>query len=196
VPRERRKLLDALTERLSIRQLQDSDLGELAAVFREPEVWWFEYERGLDRAETEGFLDRQKQMWDEHGFGGCAVRDLQHGALIGVVGLGVPTLAHPALPSVTIGWRISATAWGHGYATEAATVLLEQAFGSMRIDAVGCVTNEDNERSVAVASRVGMESVGKVTGLRDDGLKTVTALILRTDHARWHGGGPDRHRAP
>jgi len=173
--------------RLSIRRLEDSDLVELAEVFREPEVWWFEYERGLDREETKRFLDRQNRLWDEHGFGGCAVRDLQCRALLGVVGLGVPTLAHPSLPSVTVGWRFSATAWGHGYATEAASALLDQAFESMCVDAVGCVTNRDNERSVAVATRLGMESVGKATGLRDDGLKTVRALILRINRGNWHG---------
>jgi hypothetical protein len=32
-----------------------------------------------------------------------------------------------------------------------------------------------------------MEPVGEVTGLRDDGLKTVTAAILRVDRDRWHG---------
>src|SRR5262249_46664116 len=53
-------LADTLTPRLSIRRLQDSDLSELTEVFEDPEVWWFEYERGLDRAETEAFLERQK----------------------------------------------------------------------------------------------------------------------------------------
>jgi RimJ/RimL family protein N-acetyltransferase len=174
-----------LTPRLSIRQLHDSDLGELTELFRDPEVWRFEYERGLDGAETQEFLDRQKRLWDEHRFGGCAVRDLQNRVLRGVVGLGVAALAHPLLPAVTVGWRFASTAWGRGYATEAATALLDQAFGAMRLDAVGCVTNKGNERSVAVAQRLGLEAVGELTGLRDDGLKTVTAVILRIDRDRW-----------
>jgi RimJ/RimL family protein N-acetyltransferase len=180
-------LADTSTLHLSIRQLQDRDLVELTEVFRDPDSWWFEYERGLDGTETEAFLDRQKRLWGAYGFGGCAVRDLQHRALLGVVGLGVPTVAHPSLPPVTIGWRFASTAWGHGYATEAAGALLDQAFSSMRIDAVGCVTNNENQRSVAVAQRLGMKPVGEVTGLRDDGLKTITALILRIDNGRWHG---------
>ncbi len=39
--------------------------------------------------ETEAFLDRQKKLWAECGFGGCPVR--AHHDLIGVVGLAVPT---------------------------------------------------------------------------------------------------------
>jgi RimJ/RimL family protein N-acetyltransferase len=63
--------------------------------------------------------------------------------------------------------------------------LLDQAFGPMRVEAVGCVTNADNERSVAVARRLGMQPVGEVTGLRDDGLKTVTAAIFRVERDSW-----------
>jgi RimJ/RimL family protein N-acetyltransferase len=57
----------------------------------------------------------------------------------------------------------------------------------MQTGAVGCVTNQRNTRSVAVAQRLGMEPVGEVTGLRDDGRETVTAVILRVDSDRWHG---------
>jgi len=173
------------TARISVRRLQDGDLDELAEVFRDPEVWWFEYERGLEHAETAAFLERQKGLWDEYGFGGCAVRDLRNGALLGVVGLGVPTLSHPLMPSVTVGWRFASAACGNGYATEAAVVLLRQAFGPMRIPAVGCVTNKDNSRSVAVAHRLRMEVIGEQRVVRDDGLRSVVALLLRVDQGQW-----------
>jgi len=180
-------LRDATTPRLTIRRLTAADFDDLAAMFADSGVWWFEYERALTVAETKANLDRQTRMWSEFGLGACAVRDPTDRGLLGIVGLGVPTVAHPSLPSVTIGWRFASAAWGHGYATEAATALLDQAFGPMRVPAVGCVTNANNERSVAVARRLGMEPVGEVTGLRDDGLKTVTAAVLRVERERWHG---------
>jgi ribosomal-protein-alanine N-acetyltransferase len=180
-------LRDTVTPRLTIGRLTADDFDDLAAMFADPAVWWFEYERGLTVAETKANLDRQTRMWSEFGFGACAVRDPAGRRLLGIVGLGVPTVAHSSLPSVTVGWRFASTAWGHGYATEAATALLDQAFGPMRVAAVGWVTNADNERSVAVARRLRMEPVGEVTGLRDDGLKTVTAAILRIDSDLWHG---------
>ena len=171
-------LSDAATGRLALRRLVAGDFDELATLFRDPAVWWFEYERGLTVAETDAFLDRQMRMWTECGFGGCAVRDLRHGNLIGVVGLGVRTLEHQLLPPVTVGWRFSSTAWGHGYATEAATALLNQAFGSMRLDRVGCVTNAENDRSLAVARRICMNVVAEITGPRDDGQDTVAAVLM------------------
>jgi RimJ/RimL family protein N-acetyltransferase len=178
-------LSDAVTQRLALRRLVTDDFNELATLFGDPEVWWFEYERGLTVTETEAFLDRQMRLWTECGFGGCAVRDLRHGNLIGVVGLGVPTLEHQLLPPVTVGWRFSSTAWGHGYATEAATALLHQAFGPMRLDRVGCVTNAENDRSVAVARRLGMNVVAEVTGPRDDGRGTVAAVLLMVGLDGW-----------
>ena len=154
-------------------------------MFADAEVWRFEYERGLTRTETDAFLDRQMRLWAAFGFGGCAVRDLRDDELLGVVGLGVPTLKHPSLPSVTVGWRFASTAWGHGYATEAATALLGQAFDRMRLDRVGCVTNADNDRSVAVARRLGMTAFARQSGLSDDGARTVTGLLMATDRESW-----------
>ena len=170
-----------------MRRLRDDDLDELVGLFVDAKVWWFEYERGLSVAETGEFLDRQKRLWDDYGFGGCAVREREGHTLLGVVGLGVPTLAHSLLPPVTIGWRFASTAWGHGYATEAASALLHQAFGPMGLTAVGCVTNADNASSVAVAHRLRMEEIAEEDVLRDDGLGTAVALILRVDRDRWIG---------
>jgi len=178
-------LADASTARLALRRLRTEDRDELVEMFREADVWWFEYERGLEPAETEAFLDRQRRLWDAYDFGGCAVRDRERDTLLGVVGLGVPTLSHPSLPGVTIGWRFGRAAWGHGFATEAATELLQQAFGPMRVPAIGCVTNRDNARSIAVARRLRMDRVAEQTGRSDDGMRDVVAVFLRVDRATW-----------
>jgi len=180
-------LADASTARLALRRLRTEDFDELAEIFRDPDVWWFEYERGLEPAETQAFLDRQFRLWDTYDFGGCAVRDRERDTLLGVVGLGVPTLSHPSLPGVTIGWRFGRAAWGHGFATEAATELLQQAFGPMRVPAIGCVTNRDNVRSIAVARRLRMDPVAEQTGRTDDGMRDVVAVLLRVDRATWTG---------
>jgi RimJ/RimL family protein N-acetyltransferase len=155
-------------------------------MFRDPGIWWYEYDRGLNRAETVEFLDRQLELWDDYAFGGCAVRDLTAMRLLGVVGLGVPALVHAALPLVTVGWRFASTAWGHGYATETATALLHQAFGPMRIDAVGCVTDAQNARSIAVARRLGMNVVGEQEVAMDGGAGSAVALILAVDREAWN----------
>jgi RimJ/RimL family protein N-acetyltransferase len=92
---------------------------------------------------------------------------------------------HAALPPVTVGWRFAPVAWGRGYATEAARALLDQAFTTMRIERVGCVTNADNHKSVAVAERLGMRRVGETTGPRDDGAGNVRAALFAVTTDEW-----------
>ena len=105
--------------------------------------------------------------------------------LIGVVGLGVPLASPELLPAVTIGWRFSPTSWGRGYATEAATALLDQAFTPMGLDRVGCVTHGENRRSVAVAERLGMNVITETMVPSDDGTSMVAGLLFEVTRSHW-----------
>jgi ribosomal-protein-alanine N-acetyltransferase len=178
-------LAEVATLRLSLRRLEWDDLGELATVFADREVWEFEYGRGMTRWETEAFLDRQMKLWAECGFGGCAVRERTRPDLIGVVGLSVPLFSHEFLSAVTVGWRFAPRTWRRGYATEAATAVLDQAFTTMGLDRVGCVTNAQNRRSISVAERLGMSAITETSVPSDDGTRMVTALLLQVDRNAW-----------
>ena len=179
---------NVVTPRLSVRRIDRGDLDELAAVFANADVWRFEYGRGLTRIETEAFLTRQLQLWDDHGFGGCAVRDVERADLVGVVGLAVPTVAHEQLPSVTVGWRFSPSVWGKGYATEAASAVLDQAFTTMALGRVGCVTDAANHRSVALVERLGMTVIATAPVRRDDGKGTVLVSLFQLAGDDWLAG--------
>jgi RimJ/RimL family protein N-acetyltransferase len=172
-------LADVETRRLSVRRLEPDDLDGLAAIFVDADVWRFEYGRGLTRDETSAFLTRQLKLWADYGFGGCGVRELERTELIGVVGLAVPTALQEQLPPVTVGWRFSPTVWGNGYATEAATAVLEQAFTTMALDRVGCVTGAENRRSVALAERLGMSFITEAMVQRDDGQGLVAVALFQ-----------------
>ena len=186
-------LADVVTPRLSIKRLNSDDLDGLATIFANAEVWRFEYGRGLERVETEAFLTRQLKLWVDYGFGGCAVRDVQRPELIGVVGLAVPIEFRAQLPPVTVGWRFSPTAWGRGYATEAATAVLDQAFTTMALERVGCVTNAENLRSVALAERLGMSLIMTLPVRRYDGRGFDSAALFHIAGADWIAGRSDRH---
>jgi len=176
---------DVLTRRLRVRRLDREDLDGLAAIFADADVWRFEYGRGLTRVETEAFLARQLKLWVDYGFGGCAVREVDLPDLIGVVGLAVPTVFQALLPPVTVGWRFSPTAWGKGYATEAATAVLDQAFATMALDRVGCVTGAENLRSVALAERLGMSFITEAPVQREDGKGTASAALFQIARGDW-----------
>jgi RimJ/RimL family protein N-acetyltransferase len=178
-------LTSVVTRRLALDPLASDDLDELAAMFTQPETWYFEYGRGLTRGETEAFLAKQLKLWDECGVGGCGVRELPRLDLVGVVGLGVPMLLQELLPPVTVGWRFSPVKWGKGYATEASAAVLDQAFMAMGLDRVGCVTNAQNLRSIRVAERLGMGVIRVASVPSDDGTRTVSALLLEIARSDW-----------
>jgi RimJ/RimL family protein N-acetyltransferase len=73
----------------------------------------------------------------------------------------------------------SPSCWGHGYATEAAAGLLDQAFTTMELDCVGCVTNAENHRSVRVAERLGMGLIAHVSVPRDDESRSIEAALYQ-----------------
>jgi RimJ/RimL family protein N-acetyltransferase len=64
-----------------------------------------------------------------------------------------------AVPEVEVGWHFHPDHWGHGYATESAQVLLDQAWAS-GLEEVWAVVHHGNDRSVAVTERLGMEPMG------------------------------------
>ncbi|MFY1577118.1 GNAT family N-acetyltransferase [Verrucosispora sp. WMMD703] len=67
---------------------------------------------------------------------------------------------------VEIGWHLHPDAWGHGYATEAAAAVLDDAFERGLTRAIA-VTKPDNHASQAVCRRLGMTRLGRTTRYYD-----------------------------
>ncbi|MEU6873629.1 GNAT family N-acetyltransferase [Streptomyces sp. NPDC046751] len=61
-----------------------------------------------------------------------------------------------------IGWRLARTAWGRGYATAAARLTLER-LRAAGVERVVATIDAGNERSIAVARRLGMERAESFT---------------------------------
>jgi RimJ/RimL family protein N-acetyltransferase len=64
------------------------------------------------------------------------------------------------MPQVEIGWWLAPTAWGHGYATEAATALREYAFEVLLLRRLTVILNAQNAASIKVACRLGAIPAG------------------------------------
>ena len=60
---------------------------------------------------------------------------------------------------VEIGWRFIRSSWGRGYATEAATVVLEHAFRTVGLPAIVADIHPSNAASMRVAEKLGMRYV-------------------------------------
>lgn len=142
------------TERLVLRQWRDEDRAPFAALNADPDVMEF-FPSTRTRAESDAAVDRMSAQIDEHGWGLFAVE--RDGEFLGFTGLAVPAFEASFQPAVEIGWRFARSAWGRGYATEAARAAVAHAFDVLELDGLVSFTAEQNLRSRAVMERLGME---------------------------------------
>ncbi|MFD7067611.1 GNAT family N-acetyltransferase [Streptomyces sp. NPDC059913] len=82
---------------------------------------------------------------------------------------------------IEIGWRLARSAWGRGYATAAARLTLER-LRAAGVERVVAVIDVANERSIAVARRLGMERAETFPTARP-GQEAVCYRLTLTDRA-------------
>jgi RimJ/RimL family protein N-acetyltransferase len=68
---------------------------------------------------------------------------------------GIPTR------DVEVGWHLRVDRWGRGYATEAGRAIIAYALEIARLPEVLAVVYRENEASLRVCARLGMEHVGQ-----------------------------------
>lgn len=146
------------TERLLLRRWRDEDRAPFAELNADPEVTRFLLEP-LDRLTSDALVDRIEVGFEANGFGLWAVELRSDASFIGFVGLSIPTFEATFLPGVEIGWRLARTAWGHGYATEAASVALLDGFDRIGLDEIISFAAVENVASRRVMERVGLSHV-------------------------------------
>ncbi|MFA1541980.1 GNAT family N-acetyltransferase [Actinomadura monticuli] len=143
------------TDRLIMRRWTDTDREPFAALNADPEVMEH-FPALLTRAESDAMIDRIEARRAGTGFGFWALEVTATGEFIGFAGLSVPRFEAHFTPAVEIGWRLARSAWGRGYATEAARRALRHAFDDLALDEVVSFTSVRNLRSRAVMERIGM----------------------------------------
>jgi [ribosomal protein S5]-alanine N-acetyltransferase len=99
-------------------------------------------------------VERDLAHQAEHGYGLWVVVRTGDGRVVGDCGLEWQEVAGETLPE--LGYDLRRDAWGRGYATEAARAVRDHAFGALGLAAQVSAIRRGNDRSVAVARRVGM----------------------------------------
>ncbi len=149
------------TARLRLRPWREDDLAPFAAMSADPDVMrWFE--APLSAAEATAYVADLQDRFRAWGFGYWAV-ETEALPFIGFVGLGRPKIDAAFTPCVEIGWRLTRTAWGMGYASEAALRVLDHGFG-LDDDGVGggpigeivAMASRGNTASLRVMEKLGM----------------------------------------
>ncbi len=110
----------------------------------------------LSRRQSDEFVERIEAGFAENGFFLWAVEVRASGEFIGFTGLAAPGFEAHFTPAVEVGWRLAHSAWGHGYATEAARAALAFGFDEVGLDEIVSFTTPANRRSRAVMERLGM----------------------------------------
>jgi ribosomal-protein-alanine N-acetyltransferase len=143
------------TPRLELRRWREDDLDAFAAINADPAV--MEHFPGtLSRGQSDELVEKIEGGFEANGFGLWALEVRATGEFIGFTGLAVPGFEAQFTPAVEIGWRLARSAWGNGYATEAALAALRFGFEGAGLDEIVSFTTLANHRSRAVMERIGM----------------------------------------
>jgi RimJ/RimL family protein N-acetyltransferase len=92
----------------------------------------------------------------EHDFGLSAIEVPGVAPFVGFAGLAIARFNAHFTPCVEIGWRLAFDHWEHGYATEAARLVLGYGFGPLALPQIVSFTTVTNYRSRAVMERLRM----------------------------------------
>jgi ribosomal-protein-alanine N-acetyltransferase len=148
------------TERLTLRHIQPDDVDAFSPLFADPEV--MRYGDGAQgRDWVEAWVQRAVAHSQRWGFGPYAVSVRTTGVLIGYCGLFHCDDIN-GRPEIEIGYRLIRSAWGQGYATEAALAVKTYATTTLGIIRLIAMIDPGNVASIRVAQKLGMHYEAEV----------------------------------
>ena len=155
------------SDRLRLRRWEASDVGFLFDMYSRWEVQRFIGGASVPhvmkcRSEAEERLGTWHAL--EHPVHGVWAIEGRDTRLLGTLLLKLIPASGPDLPlqpstETEIGWHLHPDGWGNGYASEAASLVLQHAFDS-GLERVIAVTNPANAASKKVCTRIGMTHQG------------------------------------
>jgi RimJ/RimL family protein N-acetyltransferase len=151
------------TDRLRLRPFTEADADALFALHSSAVVLrYWDAPTWTERARADRFIDACGRMAAEGSGGRLAVDRVADESFIGWCTV---SRWNPDFRSASLGYCYAETAWGHGYATEAAGALLDWAFVTMDLNRVQAETDSRNAPSARVLEKLGFVREGT---LRED----------------------------
>jgi RimJ/RimL family protein N-acetyltransferase len=153
------------TERLLLEPLDVSRLEDFVALTADPETmryWWAGGAFGRDAAERNFAASLARLR--EHGFGRRWIVAKEHGASLGFTDTKYfgESCDEVSPDEVEIGWMITPSAWGQGYATEAGSAVRDEAFDRLELESIVAVHHPENAASGRIMEKLGMAFEGDV----------------------------------
>ncbi|MEM7563239.1 MAG: GNAT family N-acetyltransferase [Pseudomonadota bacterium] len=144
------------TKRLILRQFMLRDLEALKILLGDNEVMESSVDGPLDSAQIEAWLSEQFAGYKNgDGIEVLAVVNKSTTELIGYCGLFRFSDIDGA-NEIEVGYRLIRSAWGRGFATEAAIAIRDYAFSDLNLPRLIALIEPVNSRSIRVAEKLGM----------------------------------------
>ena len=148
------------TERLVLRPVAARDHAVLLAHWALPDVRRFLFDdAALSAAEVTETIEESVHDFASGGYGVWIIQEHGRAELVGTAGL--RRLGELGLE---IFYSLAPGSWGRGYATEAASAVMDRALGPLGLPEVLAEVDEGNAASVAVVKRLGMTAFAVVPG--------------------------------
>jgi len=146
-------MVELQTQRLRLRSYRRGDIDRLAALYGDPDVAAFTKLGRLTRAQAEATLEDYLATWRGRNFGVHAASLKTSGEFAGECGLFVlENRDDPALR-----YAFHKQFWGQGLASEAARVVLDDAFGRLGLRRVLSFVEGTNDASHRVVKKLGFD---------------------------------------
>lgn len=143
------------TARLLLRGWNEGDAAAFADMNEDPRVMEF----FVSTAPREHSLESARRMREDleaNGYGWFVMEVKGEPGFSGVIALNDVRDDLPFAPAREIGWRLPVHRWNRGYATEAASALMQFGFETIGLDEIVSVTAAINLRSRRVMEKLGM----------------------------------------
>jgi ribosomal-protein-alanine N-acetyltransferase len=161
------------TARLLLRVPEDADAEPWRAMLADPEVARYLGPPRESREAVVAYIETVRERHAADGFGALAVVRRADSRVVGRSGFFVRdtrTWSTATLrvagdhAEVEVGWALARDCWGSGYATEAAEACRDHGFARLGLQRIIALILAGNERSMAVARRLGMQHERDVHG--------------------------------
>lgn len=174
------------TDRLILRTWNPGDGERFYAIMNTPAV--MQHLGGVqDRATWEAALDRIQGFQRDYGHTFWLIERREDSELQGFCGLKrVNAPGSDLIGQFEVGWRLRESAWGKGYAKEAAIASLDLAFGEFGAPHVVALTVHANEPSQGLMKRLGMTRRSDLDFIDTRfGPELNPTIVYRIDAADW-----------
>lgn len=145
----------AETDRLILRELCPDDAPFILELLNTPSWTKFIGDRGV-RTEEQArnyIINRLMKSYETYGFGFYLTKLKENTISAGICGL----VKRDSLDDVDVGFAFLPEHEGKGYGYESAAAIMYYAKNSLNINRIAAITNKDNERSIKLLKKLGLQ---------------------------------------